>query len=388
LNKEVSAKNYSAFNNLGTYKLLSEDELDRKHGIEAKIKLIESDCFEDFVHAVADKTYAIDSDKQVEKFVDELFKELDTHSSAREIQTLFSGVNGHCKAYLSKKLTEQPISKIEHSIEQTKKKRNAKNSNIFQLGKKLYSDCKIEISTLKEILGTQNLKYKTVADELANEILQCGIDYFNHNQDDYPRADLIESSLKLTKIAESLAVGTLCKDRVKDSFNTLSEMKESEINNAISVLQSIENAYNENEAKILAQVSAQQANLGYGQSINWSKVEQFITNSLDWSKIAQLIKEVIPRENVEIIRAVKSQSKLAEYKRLVNFVMDKMSYSQRNQISYIRFWSTATSTKRTSTSSTSSYSPSSSQSSGGDINWVKVIGWGIVIIIAIRACAG
>ena len=41
--KDVNSKNFSAFNNLGTYKLLSQTQNDIKEGIEAKIKLIESD---------------------------------------------------------------------------------------------------------------------------------------------------------------------------------------------------------------------------------------------------------------------------------------------------------------------------------------------------------
>ena len=65
--KEVNSKNFSAFNNLGTYKLLSDNKSDIKLGIQAKIKLIESDYFENFVHSVADETYTIDQQKQSEK---------------------------------------------------------------------------------------------------------------------------------------------------------------------------------------------------------------------------------------------------------------------------------------------------------------------------------
>ncbi|MEJ4087501.1 hypothetical protein NPQ18_04475 [Galbibacter orientalis] len=70
--KDVNSKNFSAFNNLGTYKLLSIDKSDIKTGIEAKIKLIESEYFESFVHSVADETFTIDNQKQTEKLIDEL----------------------------------------------------------------------------------------------------------------------------------------------------------------------------------------------------------------------------------------------------------------------------------------------------------------------------
>jgi hypothetical protein len=70
--KEVTSKNFSCFNNIGTLKLLSNSKDEIKEGLEAKIKLIESPNFADFVHTVADQTYTIDNQKQAEKFVDDV----------------------------------------------------------------------------------------------------------------------------------------------------------------------------------------------------------------------------------------------------------------------------------------------------------------------------
>jgi len=66
-NKEVNSKNFSAFNNLGTHKLLSQSQSVIKEGIEVKIQLIELDYFEIFVHSVADETFTINKEKQIEK---------------------------------------------------------------------------------------------------------------------------------------------------------------------------------------------------------------------------------------------------------------------------------------------------------------------------------
>jgi hypothetical protein len=51
--------------------------------------------------------------------------------------------------------------------------------------------------------------------------------------------------MKLAKQAETLAIGKLTKDRVKDSIETLEEMKDRELSQAIAVLQSIKAAYEE-----------------------------------------------------------------------------------------------------------------------------------------------
>ena len=51
--------------------------------------------------------------------------------------------------------------------------------------------------------------------------------------------------MKLAKQAETLAVGKLTKERVKDSIETLAEMKDRELSQAIAVLQFIKDAYEE-----------------------------------------------------------------------------------------------------------------------------------------------
>lgn len=119
--KEVNSKNFSAFNNLGTYKLLSKNKSDIKSGIEAKIKLIESDYFENFVHSVADETYTIDKQKQSEKLIDELLSQFKNQYSSSDTMQLFSGCNGTTQQYLSKKFTEEPLHKIESQIESCKR---------------------------------------------------------------------------------------------------------------------------------------------------------------------------------------------------------------------------------------------------------------------------
>jgi len=103
-NKEVNSKNFSAFNNLGTYKLLSQSKDDIKDGIEAKIKLIESEYFENFVHSVADETFTIDNEKQIEKLVDELLAQFKNQYSSSEIVQLFSNCSSSIQKYPFKKI--------------------------------------------------------------------------------------------------------------------------------------------------------------------------------------------------------------------------------------------------------------------------------------------
>ena len=221
--KEVTSKNFSCFNNIGTLKLLSESQQEIKEGLEAKIKLIESPSFSDFVHTVADQTYTIDNQKQAEKFVDDVLKQLKGKYSSSDTLNLFSNCNGTTQKYLSQKFTEEPLYKIESQIESTKNKRKTNKSGAYELGLKLFKNCKDDLATLKSLLGTSDLKYKMIADNLAKEVMQCGIDYFQEWKESKNPS---EEGLKLLKHAQSIAIGSQTKDRIKENIEGMQEWAE------------------------------------------------------------------------------------------------------------------------------------------------------------------
>jgi len=324
--KDVNSKNFSAFNNLGTYKLLSEDKSDIKTGIEAKIKLIESEYFESFVHSVADETYTIDNQKQSEKLIDELLTQFKNQFSSSETLQLFSGCNGTTQKYLSKKFTEEPLHKIESQIESCKKKRKADKSRAYEFGLKLFTNTKDDLSLLKSLLGTSDLKYKAVADQLANEIMQCGIDYFNENQENGSSEDFLKQAQELNKKALTIAVGKLTRDRAKDSLATLEEMKDREVDQAIALLQSVKDAYETNEANIRRQIEELKENdieLKFGlKTINYSAVEDNIKNSIDWSKVNDLLRELLSDKNLIKIKESSKTDAKNEFWDLVNWLED------------------------------------------------------------------
>ncbi|MCK9450279.1 MAG: hypothetical protein M0Q90_01140 [Bacteroidales bacterium] len=370
--KDVNSKNFSAFNNLGTYKLLSRDKSDIKTGIEAKIKLIESDYFESFVHSVADETYTIDNQKQSEKLIDELLTQFKNQYSSSETLQLFSGCNGTTQKYLSKKFTEAPFHKIETQIGSCKKKRKADKGSAYEFGLGLFTNTKDDLSLLKSLLGTNDLKYKAVADQLANEIMQCGIDYFNESQENDSSESYLESSQKITKLADSIAVGKLTKDRAKDSLATLADMKDREVNQAIAILNSIKEAYNRACSQIDAEVEKLQYIEFQGMrlprtdvSINWSKVEKMKSRALDWDKVVEVVSNGISINNVEAIQRCSNQSKVSEYKNLVDFLFGKLGPIQMNQVKHLCYWKDVRAAQAKSTAKKVGSTISSAAGKGG-----------------------
>lgn len=231
--KDVSAKNYAAYNNLGTLKLAtafangSIDIENLKEGIRLKTELLTSDNFNDFCHLVADETYTVDQDKELEFFINALLEETNKIQSteAKKIPAQISTVHPKVKSLVFEKITETPLHNIERKTKQNKKKRNDNPKDGLDLARKLYRDTRSDLTTLSELIGKADLKYKMVADKLAKELLQCGIDYFKEYQEyeELHDGDLGNDVMKLFKTAKSIAVGTQTKERITENIEGLQE---------------------------------------------------------------------------------------------------------------------------------------------------------------------
>ncbi|MCB9351988.1 MAG: hypothetical protein H6573_31525 [Lewinellaceae bacterium] len=249
--KEASSRNFTAFNNLGTLKLanaLAKDSINIENfreGVRLKTELLTSDNFSDFCHLVTDETYTVDQEKELDIFVNALLEEVNKEKNleAKKISALIGSIHSKLKSIVSEKLTDTPLHNIERKTEQTKKKRNENPENGLQLARNLYRDTKSDLTTLSELLGKSDLKYKMVADKLAKEFLQCGIDYFKEYQDreeehgsvGIPQEhsqyagntsstdDLGAAVMRLFRIAKSIAVGTQTKERIAENIDGLQE---------------------------------------------------------------------------------------------------------------------------------------------------------------------
>ncbi len=280
--KEVNSKNFSAFNNIGTLKLLSKSEFEIKEGIEAKIKLIESEHFESFVHTVADQTFTIDNKKQSQKLIDELLTQFKKQYSSATALDLFSNCNdstGSTQKYLSKKFTEEPMHNIESNIESVKRKRKDNKSDSYSFGLKLFVDTKDDLTLLKSLLGANDLKYKMVADNLAKEVMQCGIDYFQEWKES---KDPSKDSLKLLKYAKSIAIGSQTKDRVKSNIEGIEEFKNSDMLEVNMILRHISNLFE---------------NLPYNHTIDTHKINLLLKEKVTF----KIVDKIALSENSTII---------------------------------------------------------------------------------------
>jgi len=326
------------------------------NAIVASLYFLESDLVQKFVSSVADETHKTNKKELQLLFLNQLHFDIEANNKSllhKFLETL-NKQEFIAKQDFMKGFVQKYIEQIEHKIETAKNKRKASKANAAKAGEKLYTGTSSDLTQLKNIVGASDLKYTSIADKIANEILQCSIDYFNYMQEIDSETDYPEIAMKLAKQAEALAIGKLTKDRIKDSIETLEGMKEKELSQAIAVLRAIKDAYEEACRQIVKQVGELQY-FTFGTtrisnpnvSINWSKVEEMKRNCLAWDKVSEVIREAIPPQNIDKIKRASNASKISEYKSLVNFVLSKISNSYKSRIAYINYWETP---KRTTSS--------------------------------------
>lgn len=121
------------------------------------------------------------------------------------------------KDTLNGRLVSPVISQIEACINKAKSVHRNSPSARYNAGVALMNDTKPLITKLKKVCASSDVRYQNVMDKLANEILQCGIDYYNGSEDD----DNGEKAMPLQKYALQIAVGPMAKSRCQENVNIL-----------------------------------------------------------------------------------------------------------------------------------------------------------------------
>ncbi len=215
--EEVTKRNASAFHNLSTL-YLSEYDID-KDTLNLKLRFLESDYIHSLAQSVTDSTFKIS-----EKDLQLLFLNGITQGGQFEMSTILDAISDIefvAKQDFLKRFIQRLITQIERQIETTKNKRKANKANAANVGSELYNATTKELAELESILGTNDIRYTSITDKVADEILQCGIDYFKHYRD--TNIDPGNTSLDLFQKAKILAVGSIATQRIQENTQNLQE---------------------------------------------------------------------------------------------------------------------------------------------------------------------
>lgn len=172
-----------------------------------------------FVSAICGSTFLISEDEMAHLYIDTLLEE----NNASDLMNLFqdNGTSEDDDEYLREKAIGEPVLRINAEIAKAKAvKRDDADAN-YRAGKVLMNNTKNDLAKVKSMLGMSDMKYQMLADDLANAILQCGINYYNNSEDD----DDIENAMVLQEYACKIAVGKICKDRCNQNLAILEKKK-------------------------------------------------------------------------------------------------------------------------------------------------------------------
>lgn len=319
---EITKRSASAFHNLSTL-YLQEYGID-EDTLHLKLLFLESDFSNELKNKATDESFKISKKELQLLFLNSLTEEEDFETS--ELIEFISSIEFSAKEDFLKSFVQKPFEQIEKIIGESNNKRKLNKANSISIGKALFEQTSDNLSQLKAILGTTNVRYSSIADKVANEILQCSIDFFNHHQENESEIDYFQQAWKLAKLTENIAIGKLTKDRILDSLNTLEEMKEKEISQAIQLLESIKDAFEENKRKIKQQVKELEETdieirLGH-KTINHRAVEDNIKNSIEWQKVNELLATVLSDNNLKKIKESDNQENKTEFLELANWLKE------------------------------------------------------------------
>ena len=114
------------------------------------------------------------------------------------------------------------ITKINASIEKSKSTKGTNGKVRLNAGIELMSSSNKNLKELRHIIGYESTRYKLIADKIAQEVLQCSIDYFNSTNDYHASIN----ALPLCEYALSIAVGDIARQRCQQNFDIVKNIFE------------------------------------------------------------------------------------------------------------------------------------------------------------------
>lgn len=171
----------------------------------------------DFLKTIAGETYVTDTDSLRHEYLSVLSSELDI----TDLYLKLAGTQVPNKIIedLRNMAVESPIAVIEKEITDAKAVDTKSISAQLKAGKDLKANTSTSLNQLKKIVGVNDLRYSRVVDKLANQILQCSINYFNAHKEE--TRVIINNALALGEYAQSIAVGNIAREHIKHNVDIL-----------------------------------------------------------------------------------------------------------------------------------------------------------------------
>lgn len=189
------------------------------HLIEDNIELALQESEVLYVKYGFDYISLLDSNSTLQKTnLELLYLFLDSMISEVGLRNLLElNLYSETKSYLVSKYVDFLIKTIYAEVEKANKVDHKNAEARLKAARVLVKNTRKEINDLKTLLSGKDSQYQIIADKLGLEILQCGIDYFNHSFDE----DRHQVAMKMQKYALSTVIGTIAIQRCQSNVDIL-----------------------------------------------------------------------------------------------------------------------------------------------------------------------
>lgn len=170
-----------------------------------------------FVCEVTDDAFQISEDDLAELFFSTIFTEVDAFAV---FQNMEGSASPWTMDHVRKYSIQKPFAFIEDAIAKAKSTKGEEPKVWWEAGKELSNSTHRVRLQLIGLVGEDDNAYMRLADKLANQILQCSINYFNNS--DESRVNVLNAK-KLAEYSSKVAKGKLIKDRCDEAVKVLNQ---------------------------------------------------------------------------------------------------------------------------------------------------------------------
>jgi hypothetical protein len=224
--------------------LLSDTNSKLKYGIEYYDKFMNHPDINKHIRSVVGGKFKHNFDLY-DLFISQILSSLTKKSNSKELLNLFECTS---KAeYVKEKIVEPIVRNIESKIENAKSNSNSNPTNAYIIGKELIDNTSEELSNLKIILANNDIIFTSISNQLAEQILDCSISYYNDGQSGKRRIfkEFLspEETYELASKAKNIAKNGVILKRIEENIKTLQEIRYQDCYEAINFLNMIIIAY-------------------------------------------------------------------------------------------------------------------------------------------------
>lgn len=237
-NGEISDKKFSNLLNLKTLYLglslkknkdLPFNKVYFIKGLELSGKFINHKEFKSLCKKIVGEKFDFPTEKIEDMFLSSILTDIKPFlSSGIEINEIIDAVgtfSSDTQFKFSQKFSAGETNRIEKEIENSENLRNKNPSKGYELALDLYKSTKGDIKSLAKIIGNSDVKYEMIANKLANELIQCAIDFFNKKHNGITN-DVAVKAYEICKYAKSIVAGGQTKERVDENLKIIKKSSE------------------------------------------------------------------------------------------------------------------------------------------------------------------